>query len=396
MIALRLASAVFLILGSAGAWAAGPVISEILIRRGNIFDPSIPKESALPYRLTNSLHRITQEGFIERELLFKVGDPCDAAVFMEAERKLRATGLLNPVSITSTLLPDGTCRVEVRTRDVWTTKPGVTFSSYSGKTKWSAELEESNLLGYGKNLLFSYLSDVDQHRYLMDYMDPQFLHPTWHLETGIFKTSEGNGFNLSLAQPFDVFTVREAFTAAMQKNRQIIYDYWEGKKSFSFISLNRQTTLNYGQKVWERGDSLLRLTAGYQRIDAYQLPAGVGKKVDEQRPGSRDTGQLAACRRAKPDDRDAVHHHRSGSRLNTPGETQTATQVASVQIEHGINTGNLWFDASNFLQPTGVAFGTTGRNIMSGPGLFALNLSLFKNFGSASGPTLSCVPRPST
>ena len=70
----------------------------------------------------------------------------------------------------------------------------------------------------------------------------------------------------------------------------------------------------------------------------------------------------------------------SGSSLNTPGETQTATQVASVQIEHGINTGNLWFNTSSFLQPTGVAFGTTGRNIMSGPGLFALNLSLFKNF----------------
>ena len=27
-----------------------------------------------------------------------------------------------------------------------------------------------------------------------------------------------------------------------------------------------------------------------------------------------------------------------------------------------------------------IAFGTTGRNIFSGPGLFTLNLSLFKNF----------------
>jgi len=51
-----------------------------------------------------------------------------------------------------------------------------------------------------------------------------------------------------------------------------------------------------------------------------------------------------------------------------------------VQLLHGINVGNPWFSTSSFLQPTGVAFGTTGRNIMSGPGLFALNLSLFKNF----------------
>jgi len=70
----------------------------------------------------------------------------------------------------------------------------------------------------------------------------------------------------------------------------------------------------------------------------------------------------------------------SGSSLNTPGETQTANQVGSVQLEHGINTGNLWFSTSSFSQPTGVVFGTSGRNILSGPGLFALNASLFKNF----------------
>ena len=70
----------------------------------------------------------------------------------------------------------------------------------------------------------------------------------------------------------------------------------------------------------------------------------------------------------------------SGSSLNTPGETQTADQVAPVQILHGINVGNPWFSTCSFTQPTGVRFGTSGRNILSGPGLFALNLSLFKNF----------------
>ena len=70
----------------------------------------------------------------------------------------------------------------------------------------------------------------------------------------------------------------------------------------------------------------------------------------------------------------------SGSSLNTPGESQTANQVAPVQILHGINIGNPWFSTSSFSQPTGVVFGSTGRNIMSGPGAFGLNLSLFKSF----------------
>jgi len=67
-------------------------------------------------------------------------------------------------------------------------------------------------------------------------------------------------------------------------------------------------------------------------------------------------------------------------RYSLPGEAQTANQVAPVEILHGINQGSPWFSTSSFAQPTGVVFGNTGRNILSGPGLFALNLSLFKNF----------------
>jgi len=71
----------------------------------------------------------------------------------------------------------------------------------------------------------------------------------------------------------------------------------------------------------------------------------------------------------------------SGSSLTTPGETQTANLVAPVTFPKGINVGNPWFSTTSFQQPTAPAvFGNTGRNIFSGPGLFALNLSLFKDF----------------
>jgi hypothetical protein len=70
----------------------------------------------------------------------------------------------------------------------------------------------------------------------------------------------------------------------------------------------------------------------------------------------------------------------SGSSLNTPGETQTANQVAPVKILSGINLGNPWFTTASFTQPSTVAFGSSGRNILSGPGLIGLNLSLSKAF----------------
>jgi hypothetical protein len=69
-----------------------------------------------------------------------------------------------------------------------------------------------------------------------------------------------------------------------------------------------------------------------------------------------------------------------GSALNTPGSNQTADQVVpAVNILHGINIGNPWFDPTAFVPETrpGV-FGNSGRNILTGPGFFNLDASLFK------------------
>lgn len=68
-----------------------------------------------------------------------------------------------------------------------------------------------------------------------------------------------------------------------------------------------------------------------------------------------------------------------GSALNTPGSSQTANQVAPVQILHGINIGNPWFTPTAFVPVTqnGV-FGNTGRNYLTGPGFFDLDGSLSK------------------
>jgi hypothetical protein len=67
-----------------------------------------------------------------------------------------------------------------------------------------------------------------------------------------------------------------------------------------------------------------------------------------------------------------------GASLNTPGSPQTADQVAPVTKLYGISTP--WFTQSSFAQPTGVRFGTSGRNILSGPNFFNADASLFKTF----------------
>jgi hypothetical protein len=118
----------------------------------------------------------------------------------------------------------------------------------------------------------------------------------------------------------------------------------------------------------------------YTQSFVWQLPFGKGKRWLQNGPvtyalGGWQLGGVLSLLSGTP-----LTFGASGSSLNTPGESQTADQVAPVDTPHGINVGNPWFSQASFTQPTGVRFGTSGRNIISGPGLFGLNLSLSKSF----------------
>ncbi|MBA2646896.1 MAG: hypothetical protein H0U81_08870, partial [Pyrinomonadaceae bacterium] len=71
----------------------------------------------------------------------------------------------------------------------------------------------------------------------------------------------------------------------------------------------------------------------------------------------------------------------SGTLLNAPGNTQTADQVLpEVAILGGVGRGESYFDPNAFAPVTGVRFGSSGRNILRGPGLTNLDASLFRDF----------------
>jgi hypothetical protein len=71
----------------------------------------------------------------------------------------------------------------------------------------------------------------------------------------------------------------------------------------------------------------------------------------------------------------------SGTSVNTQGNTQTADQVkADVALLGGHGVGQSYFDPLAFKAVTDVRFGSSGRNLLRGPGLFNLDGSLFRNF----------------
>jgi hypothetical protein len=71
----------------------------------------------------------------------------------------------------------------------------------------------------------------------------------------------------------------------------------------------------------------------------------------------------------------------SGAALNMPGNAQTPDQVKTDVATLGlVGDDGTWFDTTAFARPTGVRFGTVGRNTMRGPGVVNMDLSLFRTF----------------
>ena len=129
---------------------------------------------------------------------------------------------------------------------------------------------------------------------------------------------------------------------------------------------------NYALVDWNRK---LNFVQSY----VYELPFGQGKKWASNGIASRVVGGWQVSGILTMLTGTPFSITANGGSLNSPGSTQTANQVAPVSFPHGINVGNPWFSTASFAQPVGVVFGNTGRNILTGPALFGLNLSLFKH-----------------
>lgn len=71
----------------------------------------------------------------------------------------------------------------------------------------------------------------------------------------------------------------------------------------------------------------------------------------------------------------------SGSGFNTPGSTRTANQVKpEVQKLGGIGVGTPFYDPTAFAQVNEVRFGSSGFNILDGPGIVNWDFGVFREF----------------
>lgn len=182
--------------------AQGATIGQIIVVNEDVFDTSLPEENNWLFRLANKLHIETRPDIVREQLLFRSGEPLSARRVRESERILRANDYLFDAKITPVPAQDGTVDLVVRTRDVWTLKPGISFGRSGGENSTGLVFEESNLLGRGKEIELAFTRDVDRDVKRLRYRDPH-LFGTWNrLQVAYEDNSDGTLRDFSFDRPF--------------------------------------------------------------------------------------------------------------------------------------------------------------------------------------------------
>ena len=136
-----------------------PQIRQIRIESENVFGDA---HTSVLARLADAIHGITRPEVIRRELLFAEGESLDPEKIAETERNLRALDLFRSVKIRVEPVAENQVDVVVHTRDGWTTQISGSLGRAGGGNKFRAEIQENNLLGFGKSLSVSFASNPDR------------------------------------------------------------------------------------------------------------------------------------------------------------------------------------------------------------------------------------------
>jgi outer membrane protein assembly factor BamA len=189
------------------------VIGEVILEKADVFDLSDPKENNALYRLANRLHIITKDSIIEQQLLFSPGETISKRQIEETERILRRNTYFYDASITPIGRRDGTVDLQVNTRDVWTLKPGFSFSRSGGENRSQIKIEELNLFGWGQQVLIARSEDEDRESNLFTFHDRNLGRSWTRLRFQYSDNSDGHWNSLSVIRPFYQLDAR--WTAGM-------------------------------------------------------------------------------------------------------------------------------------------------------------------------------------
>lgn len=243
-------------------------IIRIDIENHNVFDSRIKAENKAFHKLANKLRIKTKRHVIVRELLFKVGDPFNWRVLEETERNLRSKPYIKDAQVYPSLQCDDGVVIQVATQDDWTLEPGIGFGVSGGKSKFSAELQEKNLLGLGKGLELKYKNGFLRNETSIKYDDPSLFGSTKRLSLRYQNNSDGDLKQLTLENPFYALTTKRAWEIDASDGTLINPIYQRGQIVNEIGQTHKTLTVNTGWLLKNRQQKYHRLRVGVTTDDS--------------------------------------------------------------------------------------------------------------------------------
>lgn len=242
----------------------GLPIVRIVVHRFNVFDTDDPTTSSWPYRAANGLHIRSREGFIRSMLLFTEGDAYSAAEAAESARILRDGGFINPVEITAREV-EGGVEVTVETHDQWSLQIGGEAGLAGNRGSYGFQVQEENVLGWGKRITLGYASDVERNTSSIRYEDPNIFNSRWLTDLIYENRSDGHLERVRLERPFFSLDTPDAW-GGWWESEDVVEHLWAGGESVVQGRRNSETLLAwYGLRLPGFGTGARRLTVGWDR-----------------------------------------------------------------------------------------------------------------------------------
>lgn len=248
--------------------ARGTRIGTVTVRDLPIFDQRIEGEKKSIYRLADRLHMDTRDSVIEAQLLFRSGDLYARHVLEETERNLRQLRFIREPEVRITGYHDGVVDLEVVVHEVWTTNPGLSYGRSGGTDKTGVELEELNLLGFGKHLAFDYSTDVDRSSFAIRWHDPNMWGSRWRNDVHLRDSDDGSGQSLGVERPFYSLDTHWSAGVRLGRDETVEHVYRLGEDVAGYGQRLEFGEVRYGWSAGLRDGWVRRFTAGFRRDHA--------------------------------------------------------------------------------------------------------------------------------
>jgi hypothetical protein len=254
----------------------GAVIGEVRIDNGNIFDLADEKENGFLYRAANAFHIRTRASVIRRQLLFKPGERVSVRLIEETERLMRSNRTFYDISIVPVGYRDGVVDIEVKTRDTWTLRPGLSVSRAGGVNRTGLSLLESNMLGSGVLIGVSRFTDADRSGTQYQVSLPHAFDGWTAIDYTRAQLSDGHSSASSIARPFYALDTRWAAGLSTSTDDHIDSVFSNGVKVAQFRHRQDRAETFGG---WSGGlvdHWVQRYSAGFSYLkDTFDLEPGV-------------------------------------------------------------------------------------------------------------------------